>query len=110
MANLAQSVCPAIAAVAHDAAHCLGALLQRIQGDLVCIGKAGFLTANSANSDTLIDIVRAIFDDAVFNHSGFVIAGLKNKGQRNRGGVLLVGPVPGIGLDDSSYSPRVTAQ
>ena len=75
--DFAQSMRPPVALLAHNAARRLGALLQRIQGDLIGIGEAGLLTADGAHADALIDIVRAILDDAVLDHPGFVIAGLE---------------------------------
>ncbi|MNZ80359.1 hypothetical protein D3C78_989890 [compost metagenome] len=44
----------------------LGALLQCRQAYLIGIGKTGFFTAHGANANALIDIIRAIFNDAVF--------------------------------------------
>jgi hypothetical protein len=44
---------------------------------LVGISKTRFLAADRANADALVDIVRTIFNDAVFQNPGFVIARLK---------------------------------
>ncbi|MNT97407.1 hypothetical protein D3C72_2397270 [compost metagenome] len=44
----------------------LGALLQCRQANLIGIGKTGFFTAHGANANALVDIIRAIFNDAVF--------------------------------------------
>ena len=65
--------------VANDGPRRLRALLERQLANLVSIGKAGFLAADRADADALIDIVRTIFNDAVFQNPGFVIARLKIK-------------------------------
>ncbi|MNT44441.1 hypothetical protein D3C72_1809680 [compost metagenome] len=67
----------AVALVTYDAARRLSALLQSVQGDLIGIGEAGFFAADGAYPDPLVDIVRTILDNAVFNHPGFVVARLE---------------------------------
>jgi len=61
-----QGLHPAITAIAHDGPCRLRALLKRSQANLICIGKTGFFTADGTNTDALIDVVRAIFNNAVF--------------------------------------------
>ncbi|MOA26607.1 hypothetical protein D3C78_1474140 [compost metagenome] len=77
MADFTQGMHLTITAVTHYAARGMGALLQGVQGDLIGIGEAGFLAAHGAYSNPLVDIVRAILDDTVFNHPGFVVARLE---------------------------------
>ena len=67
----------AIAGLAHNGPRRLGALLQRQLADLVSVGKARFFAADGAHAYALVDIVRPIFNDAVFQNPGFVIARLK---------------------------------
>ncbi|MNF64571.1 hypothetical protein D3C84_463070 [compost metagenome] len=52
-------------------------LLQRQQAQLVRVGEAGLLAADGAHTHTLIDVVAAILDDAVFQHPGLVPAALE---------------------------------
>ncbi len=52
-------------------------LLQRQQAQLVRVGKAGLLAADGAHPHTLIDVVAAILDDAIFQHPGLVPAALE---------------------------------
>ncbi|MNS54506.1 hypothetical protein D3C71_2155450 [compost metagenome] len=66
MLHFAEGFHSTIARFTHDSPRCLGALLQRSQANLIGIGKAGFITAYGANTDALVDVVRAIFNDAVF--------------------------------------------
>ncbi len=51
--------------------------MQGIQRQLIGIGETGFLTADGAHAYALIDIVGAVFNNAVFQHPGFMVAGLK---------------------------------
>ena len=44
----------------------LRALLQRGQAYLVCISKTGFFAADGAHADALVNVIRTIFNDAVF--------------------------------------------
>ena len=67
----------AIAGVAHNGPRRLGALLQRQFADLIGVGKARFFAADGAHAYALVDIVRPIFNDTVFQNPGFVIARLK---------------------------------
>ena len=66
-----------ITAIAHDGACRLRALFQRQPANLISVRKAGFFPAHRANADALVDIVRTIFNDAVFQNPGLVIARLK---------------------------------
>ena len=66
MLHLTQRFNTAIACVTHDGTCRLRALLQRSQAYLVRIGKTGFLTADGAHANALVNVVRTIFDDAVF--------------------------------------------
>ena len=63
--------------VAYNGAGRLCALFQRQSTNLVSIGKAGFFPAHRADANALVDIVRTIFNDAVFKNPGLVIARLK---------------------------------
>ena len=56
----------AVTVVTHDSTRGMSALFQRQQANLVCIGKPCFLAADGAHANALIDIVRTIFNDAVF--------------------------------------------
>ncbi|MPN59645.1 hypothetical protein SDC9_207366 [bioreactor metagenome] len=56
----------AVTAVTHDSTGSMSTLLQRQQANLVCIGKPCFFAADGAHANALIDIVRTIFNDAVF--------------------------------------------
>ena len=47
------------------------------QHDLVRIGKAGFLACQCTHADTLLDAVRAVFHDAIFERPRFIAAQLK---------------------------------
>ncbi|SQC14539.1 Uncharacterised protein [Klebsiella pneumoniae] len=58
----------AIAGVAHNGPRRLGALLQRQFADLIGVGKARFFAADGAHAYALVDIVRPIFNDAVFQN------------------------------------------
>ncbi|MNY00195.1 hypothetical protein D3C86_1326790 [compost metagenome] len=64
--HFAQRFHAAIARFTYDGACRLGALLKRGQANLIGIGKTGFLTAHGANANALIDVIGAIFNDAVF--------------------------------------------
>ncbi len=77
MLNFTERFHATITGFTHDGARSLRTLLQRGQAYLVCIGKTGFLTADGTHADALVDVVRAIFDDAVFQNPGFVIARLE---------------------------------
>ena len=66
-----------IAVVAYNGTRRLRALFQRQSANLVRIGKAGFFPAHRTDADALVDIVRTIFNDAVFKNPGLVIARLK---------------------------------
>jgi hypothetical protein len=55
-----------IAGITHNGTRRLRALLQCGQANLIGIGKTGFLAADGADADALVDVVRAIFNDAVF--------------------------------------------
>ena len=66
MLNRSQRVYFAVSVVTHDSTGSMSTLLQRQQADLVCIGKPCFFAADGAHANTLIDIVRTIFNDAVF--------------------------------------------
>ena len=57
---------PSVARIAHNGSRRLRALLQRGQAYLVCIGKTGFFAADGAHADALVNVIRAIFNDAVF--------------------------------------------
>ncbi len=52
-------------------------LAQRMDTDLVRVGKTGLLAAHGAHTNSLIDVVTAILDDAIFQHPGLVIAALE---------------------------------
>ena len=67
----------AVAAVAHDGTRRLRALFQRQPADLIGISKTRFLAADRTNADALVNVIRTIFNDAVFQNPGFVIARLK---------------------------------
>ncbi|CAH0282533.1 hypothetical protein SRABI106_03314 [Rahnella aquatilis] len=69
----------AIALVADNAAGSCCTQVQGIQRDLVSISKTGFFTAYRTNTDALIDIVRTVFDDAVFDHPAFMETGLEKE-------------------------------
>ena len=56
----------AIASITHNGTCSLRTLLQCSQANLVGIGKTGFLTADGAHADALVNVIRTIFDDAVF--------------------------------------------
>ncbi len=62
----AQGLNAPFALLAHDAARGLRALLQRQQANLIGVSEAGFLAADGAYANALVDIVRAVFDDTVF--------------------------------------------
>ena len=77
MADFTQGMHLAVATVAHNAARSDGALVEGVEGDLIGIGKTGLFTADRTHPNPLIDIVKTIFDDAVFKHPGFMVAGLE---------------------------------
>ncbi len=77
MFHCAEGLHTSIALLADDATRRMRALFQCQQADLVRISKTGLFTANGAYAHTLVNIVRAIFDDAVFQYPGFVIARLE---------------------------------
>ena len=66
MLHFTQRFHPSVARIAHNGSRRLRALLQRGQAYLVCIGKTGFFAADGAHADTLVNVIRAIFNDAVF--------------------------------------------
>ncbi len=67
----------AVSTCGGDAASGSHRLLQRQQAQLVRVGEAGLLAADGAHTDTLIDVVAAILDDAIFQHPGLVPAALE---------------------------------
>ncbi len=77
MRDVAQGMDFAIALFTHNATSGLSALIERVKGNLIRIGKTGFLAADSAHTNALIDVVRTVFNDTVFNHPRFVVTGLK---------------------------------
>ncbi len=66
MLHLTQRFHTPIASITHDGTRRLRALLQRSQAYLVGVGKTGFLAADGAHTHALVNVVRTIFDDAVF--------------------------------------------
>jgi len=66
MRHFTQGFHTTIAGITHNGTRGLCALLKCSQANLIGIGKTGFLAADGANADALVDVIRAIFDDAVF--------------------------------------------
>jgi hypothetical protein len=52
-------------------------LFKRRSANAIGVSKAGFFAANGAHANTALYIKRAIFHQAVFQHPGFMYAGLK---------------------------------
>ena len=62
----AQRLYFAITTIKDDGARRLRTLFQRQQADLVSVSKSGFFTADCTHTNALIDVVRTIFNNAVF--------------------------------------------
>ena len=66
MFHRTQRLHTAVARITHDSACRQRALLQRQLADLIGVGKPGFFAAHRAHANALVDVVRAIFNNAVF--------------------------------------------
>ena len=52
-------------------------LLQRVEGDVITIGKPGLLALDNAHTGAALGIEAGITDDTVFQHPGLMAAVLK---------------------------------
>lgn len=66
MLHFTQRFHATISGITHNGARGLRALLKCGEANLIGISKTGFLPADGAHADAPVDVVRAIFNDAVF--------------------------------------------
>ena len=66
MLHFSQGFHATIAGITHNGTRGLRALLKCGEANLIGIGETGFLAADGTDADALVNVVGAIFDDAVF--------------------------------------------